>query len=762
MSNFIGKKISFWSLVKDKITIPTLQRDYIYGAGIEKTEEVLNNMLDTFIKALETGQEETLDFVYGSESKAKEFMPLDGQQRLTTLYLLHYYAALIAKHDNDFSVEDENKIFEILSRFSYATRNCTITFCNQLLISKHKELRDVVANAQNDDTEVISSYLIDLDDFRGSFYTDPTVMSMLVVLDRIHQKFKGMDNLWERLTAEDCPINYYLLNFGIFDLSDDLYNKMNSRGKPLTSFEIFKAKMHKHIKKQNKANADRIAIKLDTDWMQYIWEALNHTKKLKDVDPAYVWFLKNIFRCFDYISGYKKMRFEKLDDNCLVANMKSVWRIKAMENVFDTLATKSSFIPSKVKDDYKGFVNDGIGGDMRSNRMLMLYAIYLGLYYGLTEDEFYYRYRHVRNLINNSTDYIREEFMVSLFNDVAHVMQGKILEKDPQKMNANSWKEEQEKERYRDIWKLFFSYEDINEINGSINAFSVGLNDSGVLTLGDPIFVKKLQTRLEKAAHFFNEKIIYEHDRRSALLSFGSYAMAKFNEPAYRYFGIIMGSWQNFTGFHRYDERHHIMDVFDKIDITNDIHNSIGDISNTAAENWRYYAIKYASIIEVAYRKPDYGYMYFSGVDKQNPFDENKGYLDVTILQSSYYSDFNVEWKMIHRILEQKCKDIYHMFLYHIGGDQILLSKISNDAKIDIQPDGWHLIGIPTDTLDEVGVLYSIVAPHVDEVIDENGNVTTPLKLCDCLIKHERGMDYIEEGEKLLEQLSKKYPSLLK
>lgn len=270
MSNSIGKKISFWTLVKGSITIPTLQRDYIYGAGTEKTETVLNNILDTFKKAFESGQEETLDFVYGSESKAKEFMPLDGQQRLTTLYLLHYYAALIAKYPEGYTKDDEEKNFATLNKFSYATRNCTIAFCNQLLITKYREVREVVLNSDEGAENVISEYLKDLDDFRGSFYTDPSVMSMLVVLDRIHQKFCGMDYLWERLTSDDCPINFYQLDFGIFDLSDDLYNKMNSRGKPLTGFEIFKAKMHKQIKKQDKQKADNIAIKLDTDWMQYI------------------------------------------------------------------------------------------------------------------------------------------------------------------------------------------------------------------------------------------------------------------------------------------------------------------------------------------------------------------------------------------------------------------------------------------------------------------------------------------------------------
>ncbi len=763
MNNSIGKKISFWTLVKDSITIPTLQRDYIYGAGTEKTETVLNSMLDTFKKALESGQEETLDFVYGSESKANEFMPLDGQQRLTTLYLLHYYAALIAKHPDGFTDEDDDKIFAMLKKFSYATRNCTIAFCNQLLIAKHKAVREVVLNSDVDAENVISNYLKDLDDFRGSFYTDPSVMSMMVVLDRIHNKFRDVNSLWERLTADNCPINFYQLDFGVFDLSDDLYNKMNSRGKPLTSFEVFKAKMHKQIKAQSKLKADSIAIKLDTDWMQYIWETLNYTQDLKTVDPAYMWFLKNLFRFLDYVSGFKKSQFNKLDDNCLIVNMSSTWRVIAIENVFDTFASKSNNIPDAIREDYNSFIAECVKVDMHNNRMLLLYAIYLGLYYSLDKDEFIYRYRHVRNVVNNSSDIIREEFMCLLLVDVSHLMQGKIFSvSSPLKLNNSSWMEEQEKDCHRAIWNQLFSYEDITEINGTLNAFAIGLNKTNTLDLGDNVFVNKLRTRLEKAAHFFNETSLEEHERRSALLSLGSYAITKQNAPQYRYFGVIKGSWQNFTGYHRYDECQNIMDVIDKINTSQPITSYVGNTANVAAENWRYYAIKYAAQITVAYRKPDYGYMYFFGIDAQNPYNDNTNYIDVAILQSSYYSSSNVAWKMIHRLLELRCSSKYHMFLYHIGGDQILLSKICQDAKMDIQPDGWHLIGIDPISLSNTGIQYNVITKHQDEILDKDGNVITPLQMSDCLVIHEMGKDYVEEGEAILEKLSIEYPSLKK
>lgn len=757
--NNIGDKTTFWNIVKDKITIPTLQRDYIYGAGTEKTEEVLNHMLDTFLRALETGQEETLDFVYGSESMAKEFMPLDGQQRLTTLYLLHYYAALKA----DLSEKEEKEAFDTLSCFSYATRNSTIAFCKQLLIGKHAELKKEIANANGNDANVFESYLKDLDEFRGSFFTDPSVMSMLVVLDRIHQRFKNEDQLWEKLIANDCPINFYILDFGDFDLSDDLYNKMNSRGKPLTDFEIFKAKMHKQICLWDKKKADDIVIEMDTKWMQYIWEMLGHTQELKSVDPAYMCFLKNLFRCLDYIAGYDKQRFDKLDDGCLVANMKSVYRVEAMVNVFDVLSKQSSQIPLEIRVDYNTLVKDVVAKDIPVTQMLLLYAIYLGLYCGLAHDEFYFRYRHVRNLINNSTDNVREINMPKLLSDVTHVMRGKLLKLDALKMNDNSWKEEQEKENHRLIWQQFFNFEDIDEINGSLNAFAIGLNTSNTLTLGDSGFVSKLHERMEKAAYFFNTKGIEEYQRRSALLSLGCYAITnKDKSPAYRYFGIIKGSWQNFTGYHRFDERHYLMDVIDKIDLSRDVQTMIGDVRHTSPENWRYYAIKYAEQITVAYRSPDYGYMYFTGVDSNNPFDETDDYLDVIVLQSSYYSDTNVAWKMMHRILDMECFGTYHMYIDHLGAAQIYLNKISNDAQLDMQKDGWHLIGVLTADLDNVGIPYTLIKPHMNEVLHSDGNVITPMQLCDCLITHIKGNDYIDEGKEILNKLSSIYPGLRK
>ena len=83
-----------------------------------------------------------------------------------------------------------------------------------------------------------------------SWGNDPTIQSMLTMLDSIHDNFCDKPYFFARLTDSINPIITFLyLDLGEFKLTEDLYIKMNSRGKPLTTFENFKAKLEQHIEK---------------------------------------------------------------------------------------------------------------------------------------------------------------------------------------------------------------------------------------------------------------------------------------------------------------------------------------------------------------------------------------------------------------------------------------------------------------------------------------------------------------------------------
>lgn len=95
-----------------KIEIPIIQRDYAQGR--EGKEELRKNFL-TALREVVNDKSLELDFVYGSV-KNKILQPLDGQQRLTTLFLLHWFVAV-----KENKLDDELK--KLLTKFTYETLN---------------------------------------------------------------------------------------------------------------------------------------------------------------------------------------------------------------------------------------------------------------------------------------------------------------------------------------------------------------------------------------------------------------------------------------------------------------------------------------------------------------------------------------------------------------------------------------------------------------------------------------------------------------
>ena len=122
-NTYQGKVLSFEELIQSqKLEIPIIQRDYAQGR--KDKQEIRDNFLKALLECLVSDKPIKLDFVYGS-SVNSAFQPLDGQQRLTTLFLLHWYAAT-----KDTVLKDKNKL---LNKFSYETRITSRDFCSALV-----------------------------------------------------------------------------------------------------------------------------------------------------------------------------------------------------------------------------------------------------------------------------------------------------------------------------------------------------------------------------------------------------------------------------------------------------------------------------------------------------------------------------------------------------------------------------------------------------------------------------------------------------
>lgn len=308
---------TFWNLLKEnKIEIPIIQRDYAQGR--EGKEYLRQTFLESLKNALDKNKVLKLDFVYGSTENGV-LQPLDGQQRLTTLWLLHWYMAMRAGKLHEAG--------ETLKKFTYETRISSREFCEELckefhfkdynLCKYHIECKPLDKCPRKSIVDFITSQTW----FYSSWKQDPTIQSMLRMLGGTQKKGKGGTDIpdgieevfkdkkkedfgkyWEKLKSDNAPIVFYYLPLKDFGLSDDLYIKMNARGKQLTNFENFKADLVGYIQEKAEEENEKwknlassvngIPAKLDTEWTDIFWQ--NKTDDGR-IDEIYFAFLNRYF-----------------------------------------------------------------------------------------------------------------------------------------------------------------------------------------------------------------------------------------------------------------------------------------------------------------------------------------------------------------------------------------------------------------------------------------------------------------------------------
>lgn len=268
----IGRKHTFWGLINDPdygiIQIPKIQRDYVQGRNTPQVEFARHKLLDELAEVL-AKEEKSIDlnYVYGKTEKDC-FIPIDGQQRLTTLFLIHMYS---------FSKDKQKSQLKFLKeKFIYETRTTTERFLEQ----STQHLIDFFDN--NSDYNNISSFIEDAAWFSRNWINDPSVSSCLTVLDDIHQRFNNIDDISEKLMSADCPITFMALPISNMGKANDLYIKMNSRGKPLSDFETFKSELFNFIDENFTEDFIGFKNKVDNEWMSMIWDNCENPKKTCD------------------------------------------------------------------------------------------------------------------------------------------------------------------------------------------------------------------------------------------------------------------------------------------------------------------------------------------------------------------------------------------------------------------------------------------------------------------------------------------------
>ena len=260
-----------------KIEIPIIQRNYVQGN--DKT--IRCHFVDYLVKALTQQSPVELDFVYGAERQdtqltdncapnncvpqvGKVLIPLDGQQRLTTLWLLHGYLLALEQVNNNpeqLSPEEREAQCQLLARFVYETRQSAKDFCGYWL-------QEVTQRACGELVDKPSKYLRNCAWFDPEWEKEGTVTAMLGMLDEVASKRAELQAVpYGRLSK--C-IRFYYLPIEKFGLSNELYIRMNARGEQLTSFEHFKSSFYKVI--QEHQSLSTIKEKMEYDWVDALWQ----------------------------------------------------------------------------------------------------------------------------------------------------------------------------------------------------------------------------------------------------------------------------------------------------------------------------------------------------------------------------------------------------------------------------------------------------------------------------------------------------------
>lgn len=429
----------------DRVEIPIFQRDYAQG----RQSDVVSRIRDDFLHVLrgafdQDAQPVGLDFVYGGVEDGT-LRPLDGQQRLTTLFLLHWYIASLSGH-----LEERHR----WTCFSYATRQSASMFCESL--TRHGLPRETSP----------AEWIKDQPWYQFLWRHDPTIQSMLVVLDAIHELFEDVDaeHVWQRLTDPDDPAIWFLL-LPLSDLgsgmdgamsAEDLYIKMNSRGKPLTEFENFKARFEKTIAWSDRA--EEFARKVDTEWTDIFWNIRGDDDLIDDEFLRYFEFVTELcewrdgrhdgsgqrleHRALDVFGPSNERREEHVE---FLFTALDIWRERDIPDTFERWFTSGEagsdgsrvrlfFRSDKTSVEPLNLFTEccrsyGVAsGRTRSfslGQTVVLYAVVLHL----MEDtpEFGRRIRVLRNLVEASADDLRPDRMPAIIGDVERLVRSGVV-----------------------------------------------------------------------------------------------------------------------------------------------------------------------------------------------------------------------------------------------------------------------------------------------------------------------------------------------
>jgi hypothetical protein len=223
----------------NKIVIPDLQRDYCWGdnAFVSSNDKKPRELVSDFVKNIIELYEEnkslkvTLGLIYGYEQPQNHIQICDGQQRLTTLFLLLGYINIkVGGKFNTYIISEKEMNDDYEPHLQYAIRESTLYFLSDLA-------RKVFVEKTTSIGDIISSNW-----YFNEYKEDASIQSMIAALstiDNYFDNYSGFDFFgFGDFVLNNLRVLYYDMENR--QRGEETYVVINTTGEPLSATENIK------------------------------------------------------------------------------------------------------------------------------------------------------------------------------------------------------------------------------------------------------------------------------------------------------------------------------------------------------------------------------------------------------------------------------------------------------------------------------------------------------------------------------------------
>lgn len=263
--------------------VPEIQREYVWGLNPDVIKGFLSDIREAAKICDKCNQAHgtapvNIGFLYSykpfyavndNASILDEYL-IDGQQRMTTLFLLLLYRSVVENRFEDFRniirISDDTSD-DGSSAFNYKVRDLTQKFLIKLLnhCNESKPQRSALEFVKDVD-RLAPSWL--LDDYRN----DCSVSAMLAALKIIAEEFNNPDEQYFDFIL--TKIRFWHFKTDATSQGEELYITMNARGEQLVNNEMRRAEM---------LPAEQ-QVKWGTKWE--LWQALFWKNRMRGLKPT--------------------------------------------------------------------------------------------------------------------------------------------------------------------------------------------------------------------------------------------------------------------------------------------------------------------------------------------------------------------------------------------------------------------------------------------------------------------------------------------